>query len=198
MTTQTETKTPTKEGIGPALAAPLGALMMGLLFDFLFYGRSLGVSVPVFLWAATLSAWATARYRGRPASPSQAAVAAGALAFSTLVAWRAAPELVAANLAAGLYLFALLLTPWLKNRPLEDMEEEEYLSSPRDVLVESVRQGKNDLGELCRTVKTGGVPLGAIATGALASIPILAGFLALMMSADLLFKSLLERLIGHI
>lgn len=180
----------------PPLKTVLGAIALGCLFDFLFYRRPLGISVPLFTWTAVLSAAGVAAGHGRPASGPQLAVGAGAMLFSAFAAWRAAPELMLANLAAAAYLFALFLAPWLRERSLREFDGADFLGTPRAVIGESVGRGKEELGKVVASAGSQRARLRPVVTGALAALPILLFFLALMLSADVVFKSLVERLLG--
>ena len=177
----------------PATATVLGALALGCLFDFFFYRRPLGVSVPLFTWTAVASAAYVASRHGRRPSSGQVWVGGGALLFSVFVAWRAAPELTAANLAVTAYLFALYLAPWLRARSLSDFDESDCAAAPKDVLSESMLRGADELEKVLAGVRSDAVPWRAAATGALVALPILAFFLCLMLSADTVFKSLFGR-----
>lgn len=187
MSTQTITPTSDAQVAGAPSGAVLGALAAGCLFDFLFNGRSLGISLPLFLSITLALAWRTGIRHGRGPSEPQLATGLGALAFAVLAAWRAAPELMATNAVVSLYLFALSLAPWLKDR---ELREEEYLALPWDLLSESAGQGKREVAVLCREAKTGPIPLKAVASGLLAAAPILMVFLVLMITADAVYESL--------
>ncbi|MBI4347277.1 MAG: DUF4173 domain-containing protein [Elusimicrobia bacterium] len=200
MAASTEAATPQQQqqdATAPPLKTALGALALGVLFDYLFYGRPLGVSVPLFVWLALYVSAALAWRHGRPPSAGQLAAGAGSAAFAAFAAWRAAPELMLANLAASAYLFVLTLSPWLRERDLSAFEARDYVSSAAEVFGESVRLGRSEARRAVADVRSDRLPLRAAATGALLALPMLALFLTLMLSADLVFKSLFERVIGE-
>src|SRR5262245_19275188 len=86
----------------------LAALALGLCADYLFYGRLIGISAPLFvaLGLATLAGLSVAERR----MPNRANLwlAAAALFFALCLAWRTSATLTTLNLLAALGLLALL------------------------------------------------------------------------------------------
>jgi hypothetical protein len=85
----------------------LAALGLGLCADYLFYGRWLGVSVPLFVALILGSLYGLSYAEQRPAARANLWLGAAALLFALCVALRDAPFLAALNLLAALSLLLL-------------------------------------------------------------------------------------------
>ncbi|MBI5200872.1 MAG: DUF4173 domain-containing protein [Elusimicrobia bacterium] len=182
---------------GPTLAAMGAAVGLGAAFDYLFYGRPLGISVPLFALAVVLLAARVARLQARELSRGQTAAAAGALVFASFSAWRAAPELIFANVCAASYLLALFLAPWLSGRRLGDYDGRDFFTGPGGVVAASLGNGKREFENLDAWISSS-MNLRGTATGVLIALPFLGFFLSLMMSADAVFRRALERVLGEL
>lgn len=100
----------------PSLRHPnallLVALALGLCANLLFYERTLGLSVPLFVGLGLVALLRLSQAEGRRPSMTGLGLGIGALGFATLSVLRDAPLLVALNLLATLGLLLLMLVSY--------------------------------------------------------------------------------------
>src|SRR5262245_18882045 len=86
----------------------LVALGLGLCADYLFYGRWLGISVPLFVALGLAALYGLSRAEGRPPTRANLWLGAAALFFALCVALRDTAFLAALDLLAALGLLVLV------------------------------------------------------------------------------------------
>jgi hypothetical protein len=170
----------------------LTSLLLGLGFDWLFYGKIPGISV--FLYTALvlgLTFYLSVRFKSH-VNKSVYWIASVSLFFAAMVFVRANPFLAFVNICTLLYL--LLMVARLSQKPaigLSQFEIPQYItlisSTPFKIIRESFQFLTRALSSRSVTTapKASYIP---IIRGLIFSLPILFLFLILLSSADLVFK----------
>jgi Domain of unknown function (DUF4153) len=176
----------------------VAGLALGLCADYLFYGRLIGISAPLFvaLGLAALAGLSVAERR--MPNRSNLWLAAAALFFALCLAWRASATLTALNLLAALGLLALLAISYrgvaLVQLPLAQMLTQlvaglgDMAFQPGALAVHAAR------GSAAPTVWRYRARFRPIGCGLLLALPMLLVFTLLLMSADEVFASYVEQL----
>jgi hypothetical protein len=164
------------------------SLILGLLFDMLFYGKLPGISVAIYAVAIVSGLIALKGYLRRPLPAPVLWLLVPLAFFAGMVAVRASHLLTLLNILAGLLLL-LLIARLTFLSDLRGFNLWDYAKIPFLPLkfVTPLMLTLADLFALRSTVKSH--PLAAqIARGILLAVPILIVFLALFASADLVFQ----------
>lgn len=174
----------------------MASLVLGICADQLFYGRWLGISVPIFvlLCLAVLGSLSAAERR----YPTRANLWLGitALGFALFVMVRAAPLLFALNLLCTLGLLLLFVASY-RGEVIARLPGWQYVSQSLTALAELVlrpaplvvQSSEHIAGTRERMRQF--IP---VARGVLLALPVLAGFTFLLMSADSVFASYIDDL----
>lgn len=176
---------------GEALAV---AGVLGLAFQWLFWGAAPGLSVPVFVGLVVAAVWWTAGRQGARATRSSVALAAVAVLLAGGVAVRAGPLTTLVNLVVVLGLLAVLVHAfgsdrWLTYgfrvwaRAVVGLFGHEVVGAPR-LAVTAVTRAAGD-GRSRRTLDRV-IPL---ARGIVLAVPVLAVLGVLLVSADAVFSA---------
>jgi hypothetical protein len=168
------------------------SLGLALLFEFLLWGKTWGISFPIFtLIIIGLGFWFSRRAGVQPARNSQWLVVA-IVFFSMSSALRAEPLTRWLDFALTLLLLMLLAQTWASGEwpqyQLKDYFTKALLFTPL-----SLREGNAALGESNRKSSAGRQKAFALLRGLLLALPVFVFFAALLASADRLFSELLER-----
>jgi hypothetical protein len=174
-----------------ALPIALTALSLGLIFDWFFYGKLPGISVLLYTALILGITFGLARQFQQPLNKSMYWLTPVALFFALMVFVRANLFLAFINICLVIYL--LLVVAQLATRPrtgLQRFEIPEYfqliISVPLRIVGEFFQFLSKALNRRTASIpKSSATP---IVRGLLLSLPILAVFLILLSSADLVFK----------
>jgi hypothetical protein len=169
----------------------LVALGLGLCADYLFYGRWLGVSVPLFVALGLAALYGLSRAERRPPARANLWLGAGALFFALCVALRDSPFLAALDLLAALSLL-LLVAAHYRGAALTQLPGWRILAGalilpteiglrPAPLALQSLGSIRID-GEQTRRL----VPVGR---GLALAVPVVTVFTGLLMAADSVFAS---------
>lgn len=170
------------------------SLILAFLFDFLFYERTPGVSVPIFAGAAIGIGALLAYWFKRPMKTSTAWPAVLTIVFAGMIAFRGSPILVAANLAVAVYSIALL-TAKIAGISLSDLPAAGYallaVNELSAYISELISAGRRLSGE--KSQKRSGFPARQVLLGIAITLPA-ATFATLMLaSADAVFRKIAEQ-----
>lgn len=171
----------------------LAAGVLGVAFQWLFWGAVPGVSFPVFVALVVAAVWWTAHRQGHGAARSSVALAVVSVLLAGGVAVRAEPLTTAANLLVVLGLLAMLvhafgsdrwLTYGLRDWALAALRlcGHEAVGTPRLVIAMNRASASQQPSRLRRAV----LP---VARGLLLAAPVLVVLAALLASADAVFAS---------
>lgn len=179
-----------------AVYTVLTGLLVGLIGNFLFFDKFIGLSFPVFIGLAVVIVLVSARMAGVEPLPRNLVPLLPMGFFALMVAWRADPLIALLNVMAVLFLGALGLYYFPLRQPFDRDALAEHgagigesivgvLFSPFGALSESVRW----LGE--RRLQDRG-PLVAVGRGLLLALPIVGVFAVLLSAADTMFANLID------
>jgi hypothetical protein len=169
----------------------LVALGLGLCADYLFYGRWLGVSVPLFVVLGLAALYGLSRAEGRLPTRANLWLGAAALFFALCVALRDTPFLAALNLLAALGLL-LLVAAHYRSEALTRLPGWRILARalivpteislrPAPLAIQSLGSIKIDAEQTRRLVPVG--------RGLALAVPVVTVFTGLLMAADGVFAS---------
>jgi len=173
---------------------PALALILGFVFNALFYLKVPGVSLPLFIGLVLISTFALAQFNKVPFSKTQIHTAFMAFLFSLLFITRAAPELLFTNFCLSLYLTFLFFAPFYLKKEIHQFDFLNYVSLTPKLVSQSLYEGQKDWADRTKKWETKKVPWKRILVGLLISTPLLFIFIWLMMSADLIFKNWFENI----
>ncbi|NTW01299.1 MAG: DUF4173 domain-containing protein [Oscillochloris sp.] len=170
----------------------IAALLLGVCADLLFYGRQMGISVPLFVALGLMALLAVSRAEGRPGIANRW-VGAVALSFAGWLAIRAEPMLVFLNSVALLCLLLLLTVGFhsdaLYRLPLIRLISRTFRAC-FEITIYPVTLAVQQLRQLpLRRIRIG--RLTPVLRGALLAAPLLLIFSGLLMAADQIFASYL-------
>jgi hypothetical protein len=183
---------------GESFRFPLGmtliALLLGLVFEILFYGHSIGISFPIMAFLCMVALLGVARLERRTCARETILFGVPILFFSIMVLLRREPLTVFLNVVFTLCLFALWVRSFRMGRVLEygwlDIGLT-FIAVPLDAWI----RPWSVLGSAQKAVFKEGERRGvllAILRGIVLAIPILVIFLALLTTADLVFADRVE------
>jgi hypothetical protein len=169
----------------------LVALGLGLCADYLFYGRWLGVSVPLFVVLGLAALYALGRAEGRPPARANLWLGAAALFFALCVALRDTPFLAALDMLAALGLL-LLVAAHYRGAALARLPGWRIIAralvAPAEISLRPAPLALQSLGSIRidaeRTRRL--VPVGR---GLALALPVVTVFAGLLMAADSVFAS---------
>ncbi len=168
---------------------------LGLLFNFLFFGKLPGVSFPLYTVLSLAGLFLVARQQGRVVPRTALYIVPLLLFFSSMVCLRANGALAFCNIVLTMYLLALMVR--LTARPqLSGYVLRDYLHSMTTVPLDALGR----VGEIVRTLvghrtffrNHKAVP--QVIRGVLIALPILLIFVGLFASADLVFREYVDDL----
>jgi hypothetical protein len=173
--------------------APVIAILLGLVANYLFFDRTPAISVPILVLLGLTALYGLAYYRGVQITRQNIWLAVGLIFFAVMFAVRAESFTSFLNLCASL-LLTLLLTHLFTGRGVQEFGLVDYI---RCLIVTTVEilliKPTAALAEIGRTTKGSSSPrLTGILRGLVLAIPILLVFILLFSSADAAFSSLME------
>ncbi len=187
----------TKEKINFYLVV-VSALILGMLTDYLFYQKSIGISFFVFNSIAIIFTMIFARKANKKISGIQYFILISILLFSVGVFLRASSFLAFFNIIGGIYLLFFFLTLFL-NKNISDFRFSKYFIYPLSFLLRSfpsvskfIRKYKNAIP---KNNKSGSKELRSIIKGVIIAIPFLIIFIMLLSSADQVFQAYANKFI---
>ncbi len=173
-------------------------LVIGLIFNWLFYGKPLGVSLLVFVMLLLVALVAFTRMEGVTAVRRNLWLVLPLLFFATMAFVRANPFLTFLNVVATLVLLAYLVFYYTAGR-VETISLLGAFALPVRVAgLSTIQTGKTVQEEakqgsrLPRTKRNRQIV--PVLRGGLLALPLLIVFTALFATADLVFASMVERL----
>jgi hypothetical protein len=175
----------------------LVALGLGLCADQLFYGRWLGVSVPLFVALGLATLFGLSAAEGRPPARANLWLGAAALFFALCVALRDAPFLAALDLLAVLGLLLLLVAHYrgaaLTQMPIGRALARALFASA-EISLRPAPLAFQSLGAVQITTEQTRrlVPVGR---GLALAAPVLIVFTGLLMAADSVFASYMLQIV---
>jgi len=187
----------TKEKTNLCLIISL-ALTLGILTDFLFYQKSMGISFFVFNSIAIIFVLILAKRFAKKISVIQYLILISVLLFSAGVFLRASSFLTFFNIIGSLYLLFFFLTLFL-NKNISDFRFSKYLICPLSFFLKSfpsaskfIRKYKNAIPE---NNKVGSKEIRGVIKGVIIAIPFLIIFILLLSSADQVFQAYANKFI---
>src|SRR5262245_10598769 len=179
----------------PTLHSPnrllLVALALGLCADYLFYGRWLGVSVPLFVGLGLAALYGLSRAEGRPPARANLWLGAAALFFALCVALRDTPFLAALDLLAALGLL-LLVAAHYRGAALARLPGWRILAralvAPAEISLRPAPLALQSLGSI-RVDAEQTRRLVPVGRGLALALPVVTVFTGLLMAADGVFAS---------
>lgn len=179
-----------------AVYTVLAGLLLGLIGNFLFFDKLIGVSFPLFIGLSVLVVLASARMTRVAPLPRNLLPLLPMAFFALMVAWRADPLITLLNVMGVLFLGALGLHYFPLKQPFDRDALADHsagigealggvLFSPFSALGDSVRW----LGDR-RPQERG--PLLAVGRGLLLALPVVVVFAVLLSAADTIFATLLD------
>ncbi|HKP51523.1 MAG TPA: DUF4173 domain-containing protein [Chloroflexia bacterium] len=184
-------------GVRSAARVFLTALALGWSADFLFYGKSLGVSVPIFTALLLAALFTLTRLSGVRTVPTNLWLIAPIAFFSVMVFVRANAMLTFLNVVALLVLLSLLVF-FLAGGRIERLGLLGYPAVAARVglrsLIEAI-YGLQTVGSIAGRRRSRGVRIALpVLRGIVVALPILIIFGALLASADQVFRQFLTDL----
>ncbi len=174
------------------------ALILGILVDYLFYQKSVGISFFVFNSIAIIFALILAKRFNKKISKTQYFILISILLFSAGVFLRTSSFLAFFNIVGSLYLLFFFLTLFL-NKNILNFSFSKYFIYPLSFFLKSfpsaskfIRKYKNAIPE---NNKIGSKEFRSVVKGVIIAIPFLIIFILLLSSADQVFQSYVDKFI---
>ncbi len=177
------------------------ALILGILIDFLFYKKSIGVSFFIFISTFLIFSLILSKNFKKKLSKIQYALLIPIILFSAMVFLRASEFLAFFNIVGALFLISLFLILFSKEN-LSDFTFTKYFISPLSFLLKSFRKSAVFIEECRKKIQTekklGSPKFRSVIKGIILSFPVLTIFLLLFYSADIIFQKHLDKLLEKI
>jgi hypothetical protein len=172
------------------LLAILGiAVFQGVLFDYFFYGRLLGISFPLYVSLVLCAVFTVCHFYGHRFKNVYWLLIVPIVFFSLMVAVRASILLILLNILATLMMLLLLLQ-LLTGMKIRDFLFNDYVVTmvilPFHILERSAGFFADLIG--LRTILKGHAKFNQVLKGILMALPVLFIFLVLFSSADMVFN----------
>ncbi|MCK5306081.1 MAG: DUF4173 domain-containing protein [Candidatus Omnitrophica bacterium] len=169
------------------------ALVTGILFNHLFYGKVPGISFAIFFYFTLACIVVFARFSKCSFNPPQILMMGGVLIFSFFFCYRAAPELVLINFCLTIYFFTLVFSNHLTGRSIKGQNFIDYFFLPFRFFIRSYSYGGKEVLNKCRVRNETHLSIAKrFLIGLLIAIPLLLLISLLMSSADQIFKKLAD------
>lgn len=176
-----------------AVCAVLAGLAMGLLGNWLFYGRPLGLSFPVYIIIGIGLILALARPAGLQIMRRNLWPLIPAVFFAGMVAVRADWMVITLNVGAALMLGALALYYLPLKRPLDEASLQEQAMGLVEtgfvILPQALIEGAKSWDWVREKRHQRGGAIASVARGLLFALPVVAVFAFLLGSADAVFAN---------
>lgn len=174
------------------------ALILGMLVDYLFYGKPVGVSFFVFILILIFFSLILTRKFQQKLFKTQYLLLVPTVLFSAMVFYRSSPFLTFFNILFSLFLISLFFTLF-SEKNLLDFSFSRYLISPLSFVLNSFKKSARVINRIINQNQTrrklGPPEFKSAIRGIIISIPILAIFIWLLSSADIVFQKYLDRLL---
>lgn len=179
----------------------LFAFILGISVDYLFYGKPIGVSFFVFISIFVIFSLILAKKFSQKLTKTQSAFLIPIILFSAMVFARASDFLSFFNILTTLFLIFLFFALF-SEKNLSSFSFQEYFIFPLVFILKSFR-GSAGFIERCISKiqakrKLGSPKFRSVVKGVIISIPILALFIWLFASADIVFQKYLDRLLIYL
>lgn len=176
----------------------LAALLVGIVFDGLFFDKTIGVSAVLFTAVILACVWIQMRRAKLRPSPDMLLLGLGGLTFSSLLMLRASPLLGFINIVAVAYLLVLLVNEVANRQTWRQLTSRQFIRIvfmvPLAMLTEFFAFFEPQPEK--QTPKPRSRGYSAVVRGILLSIPVLLIFGLLFSSADLVFGNYARSLIS--
>ena len=171
------------------------ALVLGALFDYLFYAKAPGINFPLYVFLLTAGLWLMARLFKKPIDRHIFWLLFPLLFFSAMVFVRVSLLLTFLNITASLLLL-LILAELFSGKKLRNFLIKDYLKI-FFLPLKFISPLFQTLADLFRPpAKSGGKTLRQVLKGIFLAAPFLVVFLLLFSSADLVFQKYISDLIS--
>lgn len=174
------------------------AVILGLLVDYLFYGKPLGVSFFVFILILIIFSLILIKKFQQKLFKTQYLLLIPIVLFSAMIFCRSSSFLTFFNILFSLFLISLFFTLFLEKNLL-DFNLSKYFISPLSFILNSFERSARVIDNIInqsQTVRRFGSPeFKSAIRGIIISIPVLAIFIWLLSSADIVFQKYLDRLL---
>ncbi|HEV7454467.1 MAG TPA: DUF4173 domain-containing protein, partial [Candidatus Saccharimonadales bacterium] len=167
----------------------LAALGMGIAFDYLFFGKVPGISFPIYMALVIVAIAGMAAFFKTKIPTPAAALAVPLLFFSSMVFVWSGGLITFLNVVTSLYLLGLMLylifEPKLTSFPLSG-----YIKPVLQLPIQLLVRCLETLAALAGIKQLFGkhTAMPQVITGVLIAVPVIALFIALFASADLVFR----------
>ncbi|XOB42238.1 MAG: DUF4153 domain-containing protein [Candidatus Nealsonbacteria bacterium] len=174
------------------------AVILGMLVDYLFYGKPIGVSFFVFILVLIIFSLILTKKFQQKLFKTQHLLLIPVLLFSAMIFCRSSSFLTFFNILFSLFLISLFFTLFLEKNLL-DFNLSKYFISPFSLILNSFKKSARVIDKIInqnQAVRKFGSPeFKSAIRGIIISIPILAVFIWLLSSADIVFQQYLDRLL---
>lgn len=174
------------------------AVILGLLVDYLFYGKPVGVSFFVFILILIIFSLILTKKFQQKLFKTQYLLLIPVVLFSAMIFCRSSPFLTFFNILFSLFLIFLFFTLF-SEKDLLDFNFSKYFISPLSFVLNSFEKSTRVIDKIInqsQAVRRFGSPeFKSTIRGIIISIPILAIFIWLLSSADIVFQKYLDRLL---
>ncbi len=174
------------------------ALILGMLTDYLFYQKSIGISFFIFNSIAIIFTLIFARRSDKKISRIQYFILISILLFSIGVFLRASSFLTFFNIIGSIYLLFFFLTLFL-NKNISDFRFSKYFIYPLSFFLKSFPSASKFIKKYKNTIpennKIGSKKLRSVVRGVIIAIPFLIIFILLLSSADQVFQAYANKFI---
>ncbi|MBI5621779.1 DUF4173 domain-containing protein [Candidatus Falkowbacteria bacterium] len=173
------------------------ALLLGVLFDYFFYGKFLGIAFPLYVALIITTFFVLILFCKQHLHPEALWLAPPLLFFSIMVFVRTSEPLTLLNLFASLLLLILMAEVSIRDR-LKNFSINDYLKALPQAGFHFIPPFFRTLSDLLpfRKQSDGKNILSPVIKGILMAIPVLIIFLLLFASADLIFQKYLSSFIS--
>ncbi|MCK4454022.1 DUF4173 domain-containing protein [Candidatus Parcubacteria bacterium] len=176
----------------------LFAFILGISVDYLFYGKPIGISFFVFVLISLIFSLILFKKFGPQITKVQYALLIPITLFSAMVFLRTSGFLTFFNIAVTLFLILLFFTLFPKKNLL-GFSFQEYFFAPLVFFLKSFRKSARFIEEYIAKMQAkrnlGSSTFQSVVKGIIISIPILALFIWLFASADIVFQKYLDKLL---
>jgi len=175
----------------------LFALIFGILIDYLFYGKPIGISFFVFILIFVIFSLILIKKFGEKLNKIQYLLLIPAILFSAIVFLRSSGFLTFFNIIGTLFLLSLFFVLFSREN-LSDFNFLKYFISPISFFLKSFGKSakfiEENIGRFQAKKKFGSPEFYSVIRGIIISLPILAILIWLLSSADIVFQKYLEKI----
>jgi len=173
------------------------AIILGILVDYLFYGKPIGISFFVFISIFIIFSLILAKKFGEKITKIQHLLLIPIILLSAMVFYRSSAFLTFFNIIIALFLVFLFFVLFSKENLL-NFTFSKYFISPPSFLIKSFGKSakfiEGNINQIEAKKKIGSPEFRSTIRGIFISIPILALLIWLLSSADIVFQRYLEKI----